>query len=252
MTSSKTNASAAPSEAEAFYAESLKQLKLSGIEFLLAGTYAVNAYTGLNRPTKDLDVFCRAGDYPRILAHFQKQGYEIEVQDERWLAKVRQGELFFDVIFSMTCAVAPITDQWFAELHRARVYDIAVPIVSPTELIWSKAFVQGRTRYDGADVAHVILKQHENIDWRRLLSHMEQYWEVLLVHVLNFRFVYPTERECIPRWLFDELVTRLKEHADLPVPQVRVSRGRLFSGSDYLIDVMEWGFTDVVGEGGRH
>jgi hypothetical protein len=30
---------------------------------------------------------------------------------------------------------------------------------------------------------------------------LELYWEVLLINILNFRFVYPTERDLIPRWL---------------------------------------------------
>jgi hypothetical protein len=247
--SSDETVRAAPPKAEAFYAESLRLLKKSRIPFLVAGTFAVTAHTGLQRPTKDLDVFCRAGDYLRILTHFQNLGYKTEVEDERWLAKVRQGRFFFDVIFNSTAAVAPITDQWFAESYTARIYGTQVQIVAPTELIWSKAFVQDRNRYDGADIAHVILKQHENIDWRRLLSHMDQYWEVLLIHVLNFRFVYPTERDRIPRWLFDELVARLKERANLPIPQVKVCRGRLLSRSDYAVDCTEWGFVDTLADG---
>jgi len=239
----------APPKAEAFYAECLRHLKRSHIPFLLAGTFAVSAYTGISRATKDLDIFCKAGDYPRILIHFQKLGYVTEIEDERWIAKVRRGRHFFDVIFNSTAGVAPITDYWFAESHKARVYGAQVQIVPPTELIWSKVFVQDRTRYDGADVAHVILKQSGSIDWKRLLSYMEQYWEVLLIHILNFRFIYPTERECIPRWLFDELVTRLKERADLPVPQMKVCRGRLLSRNDYTIDISKWGFADILGEG---
>lgn len=238
-------------EAEAFYRDSLQHLKDSGIPFLLGGTYAVCAYTGLTRPTKDIDVFCLAGDYPRILNHFGRLGFETEIEDERWIAKVRSGKLFFDVIFNSTTAVTPVSHHWFAESHTRQVFGIDVQITPPTELVWSKAFVQDRHKYDGADIAHVILRQHQNIDWRRLLVYMEQYWEVLLIHVLNFRFIYPTERECIPRWLFDELIRRLKERADLPVPQTRICRGRLFSRSDYAIDVLEWGFADVVGAGGE-
>src|SRR6185437_15910983 len=94
-------------EAEAFYRESLKLLAESGVPFLLSGTYAVSAYTGIQRPTKDLDVFCRPGDYPKILAFFQDKGFKTEVEDERWIAKVRHGERFFDVIFNMSNATAP-------------------------------------------------------------------------------------------------------------------------------------------------
>lgn len=240
---------AASPEAEDFYAEGLTLLKGSGIPFLLGGTYAVSAYTGITRQTKDMDIFCRAGDYPRVLGHFARAGLVTEVEDARWLAKVRRGPLFFDVIFNSTIAINPVTDTWFAEAHPARVCGIDVQLIPPTELIWSKAFVQDRMKYDGADVAHLFLRQHQNVDWRRLLSHFEQYWEVLLMHVVNFRFIYPTERECVPRWLLDELMDRLESHANMPVPRVKVCRGRLFSRADYAKDVTEWGFADVVGEG---
>lgn len=93
----------------------------------------------------------------------------------------------------------------------------------------------------------MILRQNNRIDWNRLLIYMDQYWEVLLVHVLNFRFIYPSERDLVPRWLLDELLLRTPEQADLPPPETRVCRGRLFSSDDYRIDVGEWGFADVVG-----
>ncbi|QJE74785.1 nucleotidyltransferase family protein [Aerophototrophica crusticola] len=237
----------APPEADQFYAESLRILRESGIPFLVAGTFAVNCYTGINRATKDLDIFCKAGDFPRILLHFQERGFETEIEDERWIAKVRRGQCFFDVIFSSAVAVVPITDAWFKESHPALYYGVEVQLTPPTEMIWSKALLQLRHRYDGADVAHIMLKQADRIDWRRLLNHMEQYWEVLLMHVLNFRFIYPTERDNVPRWLYEELLERARMHADLPIPQTKVCRGRLFSPVDYEVDVKQWGFADIIG-----
>jgi predicted nucleotidyltransferase len=239
---------AAMDPAETFYAESLRRLVDTGVRFLLAGTYAVAAYTGIRRPTKDLDVFCKAGDYPRIAARFQDQGYAVEIEDERWIAKVRRGSHFFDVIFNSSAGIMPVTDSWFADARTLSVYGVEVEILAPTELVWSKCFIQNRERYDGADVAHVILKQHEAIDWQRLLSYMEPYWEVLLMHLLNFRFIYPSERDRVPRWLLDELADRLAAQAKLPAPQLATCRGRLFSPHDYAIDITEWGFADVVGK----
>ena len=113
----------------------------------------------------------------------------------------------------------------------------------------ARLFLQDRYRYDGADVAHVILKKHDQIDWKRLLNAVELYWEVLLIHILNFRFIYPTERDLIPRWLFDELLDRLHAQAELPAANIRVCRGRLLSPRDYVTDISEWGFADVVGKG---
>jgi len=73
-----------------------------------------------------------------------------------------------------------------------------------------------------------------------------------LIHALNFRFIYPTEREKIPDWLVEELLDRMRERSKLPVAQTRICRGRLFSREDYRIDVTDWGFADVVGEETKH
>ncbi|WP_406856303.1 MULTISPECIES: nucleotidyltransferase family protein [unclassified Alsobacter] len=236
-------------EAEAFYIEALTELTQLGTPYLLAGTYALSAYTGISRPTKDLDIFCKAGDYQRILAHFQSIGYAVEIEDERWLGKVYKGQHFFDVIFASSNSTMPVGDSWFEHARQIEVMGLPVRIVGPTELVYSKCFIQLRHRYDGADVAHTILKAHDQIDWRRLLAHMEVHWEVLLIHLLNFRWVYPTERDKVPRWIVDELLDRLSNQRQLPPPQMKVCRGRMFSRIDYEIDVKEWGFADVGGEG---
>ncbi|CCF20312.1 conserved protein of unknown function; probable IS [Pseudorhizobium banfieldiae] len=236
-------------EAEAFVSEALEELTRADIPFLLAGTYAVSAYTGISRPTKDLDIFCRAGDYARILAHFKAKGYDIEVEDDRWLGKVIRGKHFFDVIFAGSNGTMPIGDAWFDNARQIDMNGRPVRIVAPTELIWSKCFVQLRHRYDGGDVVHIILRAHDQIDWQRLLNHMEVHWEVLLIHLLNFRWIYPTERDKVPDWLLDELLDRLQAQRQLPLPQMKVCRGRMFSRVDFEIDVKEWGFADVGGEG---
>lgn len=244
----KTLSSAKP-EAEAFYAQCLDLLAASGIPFLLGGTFAVSAYTGLPPPLKDLDVFCKPGDYPRVLARCREQGFATAIEDERWIAKIRNGECFVDVIFNSSIGIVPVTEDWFEAARTVEAGGRTIPILAPTELVWSKVFLQDRCRYDGGDIAHVLLHQCESVDWRRLLSYLDQYWEVLLAHVINFRFVYPTERQRIPRWLIDELMTRLRDSLDLPVPRVKVCRGRLFSPRDYAIDVERWGFADLVGDG---
>jgi hypothetical protein len=65
--------------------------------------------------------------------------------------------------------------------------------------VCSQALIQRRNRYDGADTAHTMLKEHEHIDRRRLLAHMDLHWEVLVAHLVNFRWIYPSERDDVPR-----------------------------------------------------
>lgn len=236
-------------DAEPFVADAVRELVDCKIPFLVAGTYAVCAYTGITRQTKDFDIFCKAGDYGRILGHFKEKGYVVEVEDERWLGKVFKGKHFFDVIFASTNGTMPVGDDWFQDTRQVEMCGSPVWIISPTELLWSKFFVQLRHRYDGADIAHVILRAHDKIDWRKLLGYMEVHWEVLLIAILNFRWIYPTERDKVPQWLLDELLERLAAQRELPLPQVRICRGRMYSRVDFEIDVKEWGFADVGGEG---
>src|SRR6266567_1282951 len=121
--------------AEAFYAEAIRELTKLGLPFLLGGTYALSAYTGITRATKDLDVICKPTDYPRILNHFKSLRYTVEIEDERWLGKVFQGEYFFDVIFASWHGIVPVSDQWFEHAPRIEAFGTPVRVIAPTELI---------------------------------------------------------------------------------------------------------------------
>src|SRR3546814_19854303 len=66
---------------------------------------------------------------------------------------------FFDVIYNISTASIAITDEWFKEVYEVEVYGTTVRITPPTEFILSKMFLQDRYRYDGADIAHVIMKK---------------------------------------------------------------------------------------------
>ena len=236
-----------PRRREEFYTEVIEDLAQSDIPFLLSGSYALSFYTGIVRPTKDVDVFATAGDCLKILSRSKSHGFDVEIVDERWLARITRKDMFVDVIFNMPTASTHVTEDWFDNAPRAEFFGSELRLVPPTEFVWSKMFVQDRYRYDGADVAHMILKRHSEIDWRRLLNHMELHWEVLLMHLLNFRYIYPSERDAVPRWLLNELLERIHVQNSIPPPGMKVCRGRIFSPRDYVTDVTQWGFSEPVG-----
>jgi hypothetical protein len=239
------------SGSEAFYSGVLIVLNDTKVPFLVGGTCAVNEYIGLGRPTKDLDLFCRPGDFPKLLSACAKAGYEVAVEDERWIGKIQRGEDFCDVVFGSANMVAPVTDAWFLEEHPRTIYGVDVRLLPPTELVWSKVFIMDRYKFDGNDVVHIILRKHEMIDWKRLLSHHDQHWEVLLIHLMRFRYIYPAERAIIPAWVMEELLGRLSLQEQMPLPQLKVCRGRIFSRDDFVIDIREWGMADLVGAAGE-
>lgn len=231
-------------EAASVYERALRILGETGVPYLVGGAYAMRTYADIMRETKDLDVFCKAGDHPRLLRALADEGYRTEITDATWLAKAFEGEYFIDLIFGSANGVSTVDDTWFEHAYPAEVVGMPVRLVSAEDQIWQKAFVQDRFRYDGADVAHIFRRWGPNIDWVRLLNRMEAHWELLFAHVLQFRHIYPGERNTIPSWLVEELQARVNAQMSVPVPTEAVCRGPLLSKTDYLVDIEEWGYRE--------
>jgi hypothetical protein len=230
-------------EAHSFYREALEMLNGSGANYMLGGAFAFFHYTGIYRDTKDLDVFCKSTEYPKILKFFGDKGYKTELTDARWLAKIFKNEYFIDIIFDTTNNICRVDDLWYTHAVKAQFKGIDVLLVAPEELIWCKIYVQNRERFDGADVNHLLLKTGKHLDWKRLLFHMEQHWHLLLAQLIIFQFVYPAEyHEIIPKWLFDDLMSRAHEQYDLPSPLEKVCRGPIIDQTQYSIDIKEWDY----------
>ncbi|WP_291910565.1 nucleotidyltransferase [Chitinophaga sp. CB10] len=229
------------SPAHSFYKEALTHLQESGASFMLGGAFAMFHYTGIYRDTKDLDIFCKSTEYPRILEYFSRQeGYTVELTDVRWLAKVFKGDHFIDIIFDTVNNICRVDDTWYQHAVPAVFADVPVKLIAPEELIWCKLYVQNRERFDGADVNHVMMR-YEPLDWKRILFRMDQHWHLLLAQLLTFQFVYPSDyHRIIPRWLFDELMERAAMQYHLPPPTEKVCRGPIIDQTQYAVDILEW------------
>jgi hypothetical protein len=231
-------------EAANFYARALRILDDSGVPYLVGGAYAMQTYAHIVRETKDLDVFSKAGDHPRLLDALAQAGYKTEITDATWLAKAFEGDYFVDIIFASANGVSTVDDSWFDHAYPAEVVGRSVKLVSVEDQLWQKCFVQDRFRYDGADVIHIFRKWGSNIDWTRLLNRMEAHWELLFAHVLQFRYIYPGERTTIPNWLLEELQSRVTAQMTVPLPTEAVCRGPLLSKTQYTMDIGEWGYRE--------
>jgi hypothetical protein len=228
-----------------FYVRTLTVLNESAMPYLIGGAYAMGRLAGIERHTKDIDVFARECDRDRILRVFEAAGYRTEVTFPHWLAKAWIVERFVDIIYRSGNGVAAVDDEWFEHAVDAELLGIPVRLCPPEEIIWSKAYVQERERFDGADIAHLIRKSGHDFDWRRLLRRFGDHWRVLLAHLVNFGFVYPGERDIVPEWVINELVAHLTREAGEPPPRDKVCQGTLLSREQYLIDIGAWGYEDA-------
>jgi hypothetical protein len=232
--------------AASFYMEALQTLHGTGIPFLLGGALAFSHYSNIPRETKDIDVFVRPLDCPRVLDAFARLGYGTEMPFPHWLGKISQDGHVMDVIFSSGNGIARVDDLWFDHAPQANVLGAITRLTPAEEMIWSKAFVQERERFDGADVVHLLRQMGPSLDWKRLLMRFADHWRVLLSHLILFGFVYPDQRQSVPAWVMDDLLGRMS--ASQPHSNNDICYGTLLSREQYLYDVDRLGYCDSRAE----
>ena len=232
-------------DSRAFYQSAMRALQKDRVPFLVGGAYSFARYTGIERHTKDFDIFVLQEDCPRVLRSLAAAGYRTELTFPHWLGKAFSGDSFVDVIFGSGNGVARVDEQWFEHSTESEVLDIPALLCPAEETIWSKAFVMERERYDGADIAHLLHARARELDWSRLLRRFGPHWRVLLSYLVLFGFIYPSERDLVPRWVMDRLLAELKLESTISPPEEKICQGTLFSRAQYLVDTEHWNYQDA-------
>ena len=231
-------------ESVRFYRHAMQILKEAEVPHLVGGAYAFARYTGIERHTKDFDIFLARDDFGRAAWAFQKAGYRAELTFPHWIGKAYHGEDFVDLIFSAGNAVAEVDAKWFEFAVAEKVFDVDVLLIPAEEMIWSKGLIMERERFDGADVAHVIHSIGPKLDWQRLLDRYGAHWRVLYTHLITFGFIYPSKRENVPAWVMDELAQRLARETAAGNADDALCHGTIVSRQQYLLD-LERGYSDA-------
>lgn len=230
---------------DAFYVAAVCILQEARIPFLVGGAYALRCYTGVARDTKDFDVFLSKKDLERALRIFHDAGYRADVAYAHWLAKIHYGEAFIDLIFRAGNGLCDVDEHWFQENREVELLGVNVFLVRPEHMIWQKCYIQERERFDGADVAHLLLYCADTINWEHLLECFGPDWRLLLSHLILFGFIYPAERERIPARVMKELLARAENERGVTHPSGPVCQGTLISRAQYLPDIERWGYKDA-------
>jgi hypothetical protein len=225
------------------YRRALVALRDSGIPFMIGGAYALGVHTQIHRETKDLDLFTLPSLCPDILRLFSNLGCPSRMVARHWLGKVNMEDAAIDIITGLRNGMSQVEQSWFDRAHDALLFEIPVKILAPEEMIWSKAFVMERDRYDGADIVHLIRACAARMDWDRLLACFGPYWLLLLNHLVTFSFVYPADRHRLPDWLVRNLSERWKCQGD--TSGAAVCQGTLLSHTQYGHDLNHLGLLDA-------
>ncbi len=227
-----------------FYRRSMQVLQNANIPFLIAGAGAVRFYTGVSRQTKDFDLHLRPHHIDGALDAFAHAGYKTEKTFPHWLAKAKRGRNCVDLIFRAGNGLCEVDDSWFERAQDEDVLGVTVKLSAPEDMLWMKAYIMERERYDGADVAHILESCAEKLNWPHLLRRFGPDWRLLLSHLVLFGYIYPSERGRVPVAIMDALISRLRNENSVSGSD-RLCRGTLLSREQYLWDVKERGFRDA-------
>ena len=219
-------------------------LQTAEVPFLIGGAYVVEVYAGVSRRTKDFDLYIRPNHLNAALAAFARAGYNTEVTFPHWLAKARHGRDIVDLIFRAGNGLCEVDGSWFERARDGKLLGLPVKLCPPEEMIWMKAYIMERERFDGADIAHILRCFAAKIDWAHLVRRFGPDWRVLLSHLVLFGYIYPGERARIPVAVIEGLITRLLSETN-DAESERLCRGTLLSRQQYLVDLQEWGFRDA-------
>ncbi len=226
-----------------FYRDALRTLDEANVPYVVGGGYAMAYYTGIQRNTKDLDIFMKPQDHERALEILADAGYQTEYFYPFWIAKALSGEAFMDILYNSGNGICRVDDAWINNAIPCDVLGYPSRLTPAEEQLWSKAFVQDRDRFDGGDVIHLILARGHEMDWERLMERFRGHERVLLGHLMFYGYAYPCDAEQIPGWVIPRLLKLVENE---PAPGANLCRGaNLAHGGGYGTALREWDYVDA-------
>lgn len=231
-----------PEELEAFR-HWLEILNRAQIPFVLGGAFAVYLHAGVRRDTKDLDVFLQPKDLKQALDLFAEAGYRTEISSPHWLAKVFHGPYFSDLLFGFWNGRLKTIQNWLERSKPANFDGMTVSLISLEDLIYSKIYLAGRDRFDGADIVHLIRNAKERIDWTLVIDQLGDDSILLLWYLLFYDYIYPGQLRVEERELVLGFFKKVRKSWSVTSSSFHC-RGPLIDPFSFKSDLEEMGYND--------
>lgn len=209
----------------AVFGEALSALNGAGIPYVIGGAFAVHYYSGTWRNTNDLDVYLERKHLREAADVLSELGFrdfgEMAAGDREWIYHAFKDHALIDIIWQPPNHLSPVNESYYRRGVEGYFDGIPVRFIPPDDLIWSKIFTMNLHRCDWPDVFSIIRSCPEQINWRYLLDKMGDHWPVLYAFFVLFEWAYPSEAECIPGAIREELVARTKRLTATPGAPIR-------------------------------
>jgi hypothetical protein len=165
-----------PDDQWAVYQRLIATVQAQRLPFALGGAFALAAYTGTWRNTKDLDLYILPQDRDTLIELLTQAGladyYHQELYDRTWIYRSHQEEVIVDAIWAMGNGRADVDAVWLTGTPTVQLRRAVLPILPVEELIWAKLYVFHRDRCDWPDVLNLVYATGTQLDWAHLLDRL--------------------------------------------------------------------------------
>jgi len=170
---------AAISETEwAVYRSALEAIRSAGVPFMLGGGFALAAFIGRWRDTKDIDLYIRPEDRHATVDALTKAGfsdyYTRLPYDRKWIYRSTKADVIVDIIWSMANQRAQVDELWFERARSLLLRNQSLRILPREEFIWCKLYIMQRDHCDWTDIFNLLYANNRDLDWDHLIWRLGQ------------------------------------------------------------------------------
>lgn len=191
------------------YKKGMEVLRQAGVPFLLGGGFALAAFTGRWRDTKDIDFYVKPMDKARVVAALTEAGFRDYFArlpyDPKWIYRSVRGDVIVDIIWSMANQRAQVDDLWFKRAAPVRIRGQKLWVVPPEEFMWCKLYILQRDHCDWTDVLNLLYAIGPKLNWAHVLTRLGEDTDLLKALLTLYGFLCPGAARQLPAHLWRQL-----------------------------------------------
>jgi hypothetical protein len=224
-----------PDEQWAVYRDAIAAARTTGLSFMLGGGFALAAYTGRWRNTKDIDFYVLPGQRQTFIDAITEAGfvdyYDQLPYDRGWIYRGFRDGTIVDLIWSMANRRAEAQPSWFEHGTDLEVRSEPLKVIAAEELLWCKMYVMQRDHSDWSDVLNLLYAVGPELDWDRVLANVNEDVPVVRALLTLLGWLCPSRASELP----ESLKRRLNLAPTAKVPMKEEDRRiRLLDSRDWF------------------
>jgi hypothetical protein len=189
----------------ALYEEVMDAAAGARIPFAIGGAFGLATYTGIQRNTKDLDLYVLPPDRARAIDVVSRLGltdyFDRVPYDRDWIYRATRGGMIVDIIWAMANQRAEV-DGWWMSGPLVQLRGRRVKVLPPEAILWDKLYIMQRERCDWPDVLNLLYCEGQKLEWEELLKRLGDDLPLLSGALAVFRWISPGAAAKLPDWLW--------------------------------------------------